>query len=125
MLHKHAETDIFSYVVPTLYSRIISSQWAGINPVLDLPLIWVPRLTYKEPGHGKPLTHYVLRIFDRLFEEHFKVFIWGVVLITGVLPLDNGLSLPDGDVEEGVQEEDHVVFHGINVQKDGVRLLLV
>ena len=108
-----------------LNSSIIRSQWARINSIFDLSFIRIPRLAYKEPRHGKSLTHYVFGIFDRLFEKHFEVFIWGIVLVARILPLHDSLALPDRDVEEGVEEENHVVFHRVDIQEDWVRLFLV
>ena len=115
MLHKHAQTDILSDVVAALNSSVISGQWARIDPVLDLPLVGIPRLAYKEARHGKPLAHYVFGVFDGLFEKDLEVFIGGVVLVPRIFPLHDGLTLPDCDIEKGVQEENHVVFHGINI----------
>jgi hypothetical protein len=46
-------------------------------------------------------------------------------LILGIFPLDDGLTLPDGDVEEGVEEEDDIVLEGVYIEEDWCRLLSI
>jgi hypothetical protein len=46
-------------------------------------------------------------------------------LILGIFPLDDGLTLPDGDVEEGVEEEDDIVLEGVYIEEDWGRLLSI
>ena len=123
MLHEDAQADILCEVVSTFHSRILGSERRGVDSHLDLSLIGIPGLGHEESGHGEPFLHNVLGILDGLLKKYLEVLIAGIFLVLGILPLDNGLTLPYGDIEEGVEEQDHIVLERVNVEEDWVGLL--
>jgi hypothetical protein len=71
-------------------------------------------------GNRVPVLQQFLSIHDRGLEELFKVFVAFLILVVCFSPLSDGLSVENKDMEEGVEEEDNVVFYRDGVEEDGM-----
>lgn len=75
-------------------------------------------------GNGESLSQQFLRTDHWCLKELLEVFVSSLVLVSGLSPGGNGLSVEDQNVEEGVQEQDRVGFDRDTVQQDGLGLAL-
>lgn len=61
-----------------------------------------------------------LSIVDGQLKQLLQVLVTLLVLITRFAPLSDGLAVEDEDVEEGVEEEDHVGLDRDTVEQYGL-----
>ena len=71
--------------------------------------------------YREPIYKEVLGISNRDFQQFFEVLVSLFILISLIPPLSDEFSVEDENVEEGVEEEDDVMFDGHTIEKYGHR----
>ena len=103
MLHEEIETDVLGVEVAVGNGGVAGAQFAWVHFDLDLPLVGVAGDSHEESWHWEPLLHDVFGILTGRFEEQFEVLVVWIVVVAGLLPLNDSWALPNADVEEGVE----------------------
>jgi len=117
VLHKHVETNVLREVVAIRNLFVLSVHSARIDSGLDLSFICLVGVGNEEARVREPLLHDVLGILNGSLQQLLEVLKVRISLVVSLLPLVDGLSLPNANVEEGVQQKDHVVLHTVDVQQ--------
>lgn len=125
MLHEHVQTHILSEVVAVGHRLVLLTHLTRVHLHLDLSLVCIVRMGDEETRHGEPLLHDVLGVFQWCLEQRFEVLIAWIIMVAGLLPLVDGVTLPDTDVEESVEKEDTVCLHLVVVEEHGLSLLVL
>lgn len=66
-----------------------------------------------------------LRIFARLLEKLFEIFVRLLLVISRLAPLRDCLAVEDEDMKERVQEEDDIRFDGDTIEEHRLRCCLI
>lgn len=115
VLHEEIQTYILGKVVTVANCLVWLWQRAWIDLCFKSTFIGVTWPGNEVSGHWESFLHDILCVFLRSFQQTSEILEIRIILVTCLLPLVDGVTLPNAYIEECINKKNDIVFHWINI----------